>query len=72
MNPFAATQKGLLILIAQLQKQKEELTHAYHTAITNGEKLHEVKTMYLDIKDLDRRLNDLLRISFINIGPVQL
>jgi hypothetical protein len=72
MNPFAATQKGLLIVIAQLQKQKDELTRAYQTAIANGEKLHEVKVMYLDIKDLDRRLNDLLRISFINLSSVQL
>jgi hypothetical protein len=66
MNPFTATQKGLSNVIAQLQKQKDELTNAYHTAITNGEKLHEVKTMYLSIKDLDRKLNDLLRITFID------
>ncbi len=66
MNPFTATQKGLLSVIAQLQKQKDELINAYHSAIANGEKLHEVKTMYLNIKDLDRKLNDLLRVSFIN------
>ena len=65
MNPFTATQKSLSIVIAQLQKQKDELTNAYQTAIAQGEKLHEVKTMYLNIKDLDRRLNDLLRVSFI-------
>lgn len=66
MNPFTATQKGLLIVIAQLQKQKDELINAYHSAIANGEKLHEVKTMYINIKDLDRKLNDLLRVSFID------
>jgi hypothetical protein len=66
MNPFTATQKGLLIVIAQLQKQKDELISAYHSAIANGEKLHEVKTMYINIKDLDRKLNDLLRANFMD------
>jgi len=64
MNVIAATQSGLSAVIAQLQRQKDELTIIYHTAIAKGEKLHEVKTLYLNIKDIDKRLNDLLRVCF--------
>ncbi len=70
MSAFTATQKGLSVIIVQLQKQKEELITSYHTAIANGEKLHEVKTMYLTIKDLDRKLNNLLQVNFVHINSI--
>ncbi|MBV9962964.1 MAG: hypothetical protein JO072_12020 [Parafilimonas sp.] len=63
MNVATATQTGLNAVISQLQKQKEELTVIYHQAITKGEKLHEVKTLYMSLKDVDKRLTELMNIS---------
>ena len=57
------TQSGLTAVISQLQKKKEELTVTYNMAITKGEKLHEVKTLYMNLKDVDKRLTELLSIS---------
>ncbi len=62
MNVIKATQTGLSAVIDQLQKKKEELTLVYHEAITNGEKLQEVKMLYLNLKDVDKRLTELLRV----------
>lgn len=62
MNVSTVTQTGLSGIIDQLQKQKEELTVIYKTAIDNGEKLQDVKTIYLSLVDVDRRLSDLLRV----------
>ena len=64
MNVITATQTGLTAIISRLQKQKEDLTVTYHEAITNGEKLQQVKTLYITLKDIDRKLSDLLRVSF--------
>ena len=69
MNMLTVTQTGLTAIIAQLQKQKEELTSLYHAAIESGKKLHEVKTIYITLKDIEKKLSDLLRISFSNIDP---
>jgi hypothetical protein len=62
MNVITATKSGLSLIVDQLQKQKEELTAMYNHAITNGEKLNEVKTIYITLKDVDKRLSELLRI----------
>jgi hypothetical protein len=62
MNLLTHPLSGLSAIIARLQKQKEELMLTYHTALTNGEKLHEIKTIYISLKDTDKRLNDLMRI----------
>lgn len=62
MNVITATKSGLSLIVDQLQKQKEELTAVYNNAIINGEKLNEVKTIYITLKDVDKRLNELLRI----------
>jgi hypothetical protein len=64
MNVITATKAGLSSIIDQLQKQKDELTTIYHAAITNGEKLHEVKTIYITLKDVDKKLNDLMRVCY--------
>ena len=66
MNVVTTTQpgSGLSGVIAQLQKQKDELSAIYLTAISKGEKLHEVKLLYLNLKDIDKRLNDLMRVCF--------
>jgi hypothetical protein len=64
MNVITITQTGLSALIEQLQKQKEELSAIYHAAISNGEKLHEVKTLYISLIDVDKKLTDLMRVAF--------
>jgi hypothetical protein len=63
MNAITASQTGLTAVISRLQQQKEELSITYNAAITKGEKLNEVKTLYLNLKDIDKKLNDLLRIT---------
>ena len=63
MNATPPNQTGLSGVIAALQKQKDELTVCYNEAISNGEKLHEVKTLYLNLKDVDKRLSELLSIN---------
>ncbi|HEY2728211.1 MAG TPA: hypothetical protein VGI61_13630 [Parafilimonas sp.] len=67
MNFVTATETGLSNIISKLQKQKEELTVSYHEAISRGEKLNEVKTLYLCLKDVDKKLNDLLRVWSIDV-----
>ena len=62
MNVITATRTGLSSVIDQLQKQKEELTVIYQAAINNGEKLQEVKTLYISLQDVDKKLKDLLRV----------
>jgi hypothetical protein len=62
MNVITATQSGISALIDQLQKQKEELTAIYHNAINKGEKNSEIKTLYITLKDVDKRLSDLMRV----------
>jgi|GEM_PF-6628087 hypothetical protein len=64
MNVITITQTGFTALIEQLQKQKEDLSAIYHAAISNGEKLHEVKTLYINLIDVDKRLSDLMRVAF--------
>jgi len=64
MHIITITQTGLSALIEQLQKQKEELSAIYHAAISNGEKLHEVKTLYISLIDVNKRLSDLMRVAF--------
>ena len=63
MNATLTNQTGLSGVIAALQKQKDELTLCYTEAISNGEKLHEVRALYLSLKDVDKKLNELLSIN---------
>lgn len=60
---ISTTQTGLPNLINQLQKQKDELTLVYKTAITNGEKYFQIKNLYLNLRDVNQRLNDLMSIG---------
>lgn len=62
MNVINATKSGLAAIIEELQQQKDELVVLYNNAISNGEKLQEVKTMYITIKDVDKRLSELMRV----------
>lgn len=64
MNIATLTHNGLQGVIEQLQKQKEELNSVYLAAINNGEKLNEVKALYISLKDVDKRLDELMRIIF--------
>ena len=54
---------NLSTLIERLQKQKDELTVIYHKAISKGEKLTEIKTLYISLKEVDKKLSDLMRVS---------
>ncbi|MEP6465252.1 MAG: hypothetical protein ABJB05_03055 [Parafilimonas sp.] len=67
MNVLATSQTGLTTVISQLQKQKEILTVTYHEAISKGEKLNDIKTLYINLKDVDKKLSDLLRVCNISI-----
>ena len=64
MNVITSAQQGLSNLINQLQKQKDELTATYHLAIDNGKKYDEVRTIYITLQDIDKRLSDLMRVAF--------
>jgi len=63
MNIVTTTQAGLSSVISQLQKQKDQLTLSYREAISKGEKFVEIKMLYLNLKEVDKKLNDLLRVS---------
>lgn len=63
MNVLTSAQQSLSNLIDQLKKQKEELAAIYRSAINNGKKIDEVKAIYISLKDVDKRLNELMRIS---------
>jgi len=61
MNSTITSNTGLSTVIAKLQQQKDELLSIYHSAINNGEKFQSVKTLYVVLKDIDKRLCDLMR-----------
>ena len=63
MDVIANAKAGLSAIIEQLQKQKDELTLIYHRAISKGEKLTEIKTLYISLKEVDKKLSDLMRVS---------
>ena len=56
------THSGLSSLISKLESQKEELAATYHSAIKAGEKLECVKTLYITLQDINKRLRDLTSI----------
>ena len=63
MDVKKTIQTGLSGVIDQLQKQKDELLAIYHTAINKGEKLTVIKTLYISLKEVDKKLSDLMRVS---------
>ena len=67
MNIVTTTHAGLTTVISQLQKQKDQLVKSYHRALSNGEKFNDIKTLYLSLKDVDKKLNDLLRVCTLSI-----
>lgn len=68
MNTVATSlNAGLQTIIATLQKEKEALSNSYSSAIKNGEKYTNIKTMYLTLQDVDKRLRDLLRTNYTTI-----
>ena len=64
MDVKKTIQTGLSDVIDQLQKQRDELFAIYHTAINKGEKFVEVKTLYIRLQEVDKKLNDLMRVCF--------
>lgn len=65
MNTVATTlNAGLQTIISRLQKEKEDLSNSYSSAIKNGEKYASIKTLYLTLQDVDKKLRDLLRINY--------
>ena len=61
MNTIAVLNTGLQVIIARLQKEKEDLYNSYNSAIRNGEKYERIKALYLTLKDAELKLRDLLR-----------
>lgn len=68
MNPVSTLNAGLQTVIAKLQKEKEDLYSSYSSAIKNGEKYASIKTLYLTLQDVDKKLRDLLRISYTTVA----
>jgi len=64
MNGKTTIRNSLHTVIEKLQQQKDELTLVYHKAIEKGEKLTEIKTIYITLKEVDKKLNDLMRVCF--------
>lgn len=64
MNVITSAQQSLSNLIDQLKKQKEELAAIYNSAINSGKKIDDVKAIYISLRDVDKRLNELKRISY--------
>ena len=63
MNSIATRHAGLSAVISKLEQQKEELSVVYSTAINKGEKVENIKTIYLALKDTDKRLRELMQCS---------
>ena len=51
---------GLHSIVAKLLEEKETLANKYSDAIKNGEKLENIKSLYMTLMDVDRRLRDFL------------
>jgi len=67
MNTVATINSGLQALISKLQKEKDDLSVCYSSAIKNGEKYECIKTLYLTLQDVDKKLRDLLRTNYTTI-----
>ncbi len=67
MNTVATINSGLQALISKLQKEKDDLSVSYSSAIKNGEKYECIKTLYLTLQDVDKKLRDLLRTNYTTI-----
>jgi len=68
MNTVATINLGLQAIISKLQKEKEDLVISYSSAIKNGEKYECIKTLYLTLQDVDKKLRDLLRINYVSVA----
>ena len=64
MNTVATLNTGLQSIITKLQKEKDDLYYNYSSAIKNCAKYENIKTLYLTMQDVDKRLRDLRRINF--------
>ena len=63
MSGKTTIRTNLSSVIEKLQQQKDELTVIYHRAISKGEKFTEIKTLYISLKEVDKKLSDLMRVS---------
>jgi hypothetical protein len=69
MNTVTTTLNGgLQTIISKLQKEKDDLYCSYSSAIKNGEKYESIKTLYLTLQDVDKKLRDLLRTNYTTIA----
>ena len=69
MNTVSTTlNSGLQTIILKLQKEKDDLYSSYSSAIKNGEKYESIKTLYLTLQDVDKKLRDLLRTNYTTIA----
>lgn len=68
MNTVSTINAGLQTIITRLQKEKDDLYNSYSSAIRNGEKYESIKTLYLTLQDVDKKLRDLLRTNYTTIA----
>jgi hypothetical protein len=68
MNTVATINSGLQAIISKLQKEKDDLSLSYNSAIKNGEKYESIKTLYLTLQDVDKKLRDLLRTNYTTVA----
>lgn len=68
MNTVSTINAGLQTIITRLQQEKDDLYNSYSSAIKNGEKYESIKTLYLTLHDVDKKLRDLLRTNYTTIA----
>jgi hypothetical protein len=68
MNTVSTINAGLQTIITRLQKEKDDLYSSYSSAIQNGEKYENIKTLYLTLQDVDKKLRDLMRTNYTTIA----
>lgn len=64
MNTVATMNESLSSLILKLQQEKNDLSVSYTSAIQRGDKYQSIKTLYLTLQEVDKKLRDLTRVTY--------